>query len=339
WQTGLENGALALANHKLSNTVTKASLPKHINERLKKYAMNAAAADLGQEPELVQAFSSINKAGIPFLLIKGTPLAYSDYPQTYLRSRCDTDILFASKSDAEMAWLQLKELGYSRPNAVSGEFVSHEFTCYKKARSGISLTLDIHWKLSNRQYFARAFSFQELYDTSILIPELGEKIRALGPVHALQLACMHRIAHKPEGTANRLIWLYDIHLLGTKFTSDQWQEFISLAKEKELCGICLDGIKETKTTFATNISEAVISQLEEGARHEKQSTEMGDSRIATELSNLRALPGWKERAGLIKERVFPDANYMMEKYETQAKALLPYLYVKRALGGVFKLFR
>ena len=104
-------------------------------------------------------------------------------------------------------------------------------------------------------------------------------------------------------------------------------------------GICLDGIQQTRKTFFTDIPGHALNQLEEAANNEKYSAEMGESRLAMELSNLRELPGWKERVGLIKERVFPDANYMMVKYDTQKKALLPYLYFKRAAGGLFKLFR
>ena len=336
WQVGLENGVLVLANHKLANSETAASLPQKFRDRLQKYSLNAAATELGQEHELHDVFARFYDENIRFLLIKGTPLAYILYPQTYLRSRCDTDILFTSKEDAEKAWQQLKESGYNRPNAVSGEFVSHEFSCHKKDSIGVDHALDMHWKLSNSQLFAQVFSFTELSDSSTSIPELGEQTKALGPIHALLLACMHRIAHKTEGMENRLIWLYDIHLLTGKFSELQWQQFISLATDKRMCGICLDGIQQTMMTFNTKIPGEVIRQLREGATHEKYSTEIGESRLAMELSNLRALPGWKERAGLIKERVFPDVNYMLVKYDTQNKALLPYLYLRRAIGGIFK---
>lgn len=339
WQTGLENGVLVLAIHKLANSAALASLPQTYRERLHKYSLNAAATELGQEHELKLALSLFTDAGIPYLLMKGTPLAYTHYPQPYLRSRCDTDILFENKENAETASSLIKARGYQRPNAVSGEFVSHEFCCYKKDKQGIDHTLDMHWKLSNAQRFARAFNFTELASSSTPTTKLGDKVQSLGPTHALFLACMHRIAHKTEGMENRLIWLYDIHLLTEKFSDKQWQEFVTLATDKGMCGICLNGIQQTTITFNTKIPEEVISQLEEGASHEKFSTEMGESRLAMEISNLRALPGWKERVGLIKERVFPDTNYMMVKYDTQKKALLPYLYLKRAVGGLFKVFR
>ena len=338
WQTGLENGVLVLANNILTSSGALGSISQAFQDKLKKHALNAAATELQQEHELRQMLALFVEAEIPFLLIKGTPLGYSHYSQSYLRSRCDTDMLFATLGDAEQAWHLLKDHGYTRPNAVSGEYVSHEFSCYKNDKLGVGHALDMHWKLSNAQRFARAFTFAELADSPTPITELGEHVHALGPVHALFLACMHRIAHKPEGMENRLIWLFDIHLLTENFDDTQWQQFLSMAKDKGMCGICLDGIQQTMMTFYTDIPEHALGQLEEAASKEKYSTEMGQSRLAMELSNLRALPGWKDRVGLIKERVFPDANYMMLKYDTQKKSLLPYLYVKRAAGGIFKLF-
>ncbi|GMT41176.1 MAG: hypothetical protein IEMM0001_1911 [bacterium] len=336
WQAGLENGVTVLVNHKLANSEALESLPQTYREKLHKYTLNAVATELGQEHELQMVLSLFTDAGIPFLLMKGTPLAYTHYPQLYLRSRSDTDLLFENMDDAEKAFNLLETHGYQRPNAVSGEFVSHEFCCYKKDKAGVGSTLDMHWKLSNAHRFARAFNFTELAASSTQITELGEKAQSLGPIHALLLACMHRIAHKIEGMENRLVWLYDIHLLTEKFSDQQWRQFIILATAKGMCGICLDGIQQSAKILNTDIPEEVKIQLEEGASHEKYSTEMGESQLTMEMSNLRALPGWKERAGLIKERVFPDANYMMVKYDTQKKYLLPYLYLKRAIGGIFK---
>ena len=339
WQTGLENGILVLANHQLANSVTLASLPQTFRKQLHKFSLNAAASELGQEHELKLALSLLTEAGLRLLLMKGTPLAFTHYPQPYLRSRCDTDLLFENKENAEKAFSFLEDQGYQRPNAVSGEFVSHEFSCYKTNKSGIESTLDMHWKLSNAQQFARAFNFTELADAAITIPELGNGVTALGPVHAMVLACMHRIAHKPERMENRLIWLYDIHLLAESFDDEQWQRFTDLAMCKGMCGICLDGLLTSIETLASEVPDEVMAKLEDGARKEDYSVEIGDSRLSMEMANLRALPGWKERVGLIKERLFPDANYMMVKYDTQKKVMLPYLYLKRAVGGIFKVFR
>jgi len=110
WQVGLENRILALTNHEHANSETRDSIPQTFRDRLQKYALNVAATELRVEHELRQELSLFNNTDIPFLLMKGTPLAYTHYPQPYLRSRCDTDLLFTNRDDAERAWQLLKDL-------------------------------------------------------------------------------------------------------------------------------------------------------------------------------------------------------------------------------------
>jgi len=64
---------------------------------------------------------------------------------------------------------------------------------------------------------------------------------AVSPVHALLLACMHRGTHRhnpyyvsgePHTGGDRLIWLYDLHLLAESFGEHDWQSFIARADAK-----------------------------------------------------------------------------------------------------------
>jgi hypothetical protein len=200
WQAGQVHGVLALCNYKLSNSPDRLDdVPPAFQERLKRHTLLAAAVELLQEMELKQVLLMLNREGIKPLLMKGTPLAYSTYPHPYLRTRCDTDLLFANKDSAENAWLVVQKMGYKRPNAVSGKFISHEFSCHKSRHSAVNHTLDCHWKLSNNIFFSRTLSFDELTATAVPVPDLGINAQTLNPLHALLHACMHRIAHKPEG--------------------------------------------------------------------------------------------------------------------------------------------
>ena len=51
------------------------------------------------------------------------------------------------------------------------------------------------------------------------------KERGLSPVHALLVACIHRVAHH-RGT-ERLIWLLDIHLLASRLEEREWTALVS----------------------------------------------------------------------------------------------------------------
>jgi hypothetical protein len=333
-QCGIDNGVIPLAHYHLAKASALQELPENLRTLFQQHSRQAAALEMARQHETQIVLQEFRSHHIDALLMKGTPLAYSLYAEPYLRVRCDSDVLFDSPESAESAWEILRQRGYQRPNAVSGKFISHEFACYRKTPAGIQHTFDLHWRVNNAQRFARALTFEELAATAAACPALGEAALGLGPVHALLLACMHRIAHKPEGCENRLIWLYDIHLLCGHLDDRQWREFVSLAQHKGQCGICLDGLQQVQQTLHTAIPAAVIETLAESVDAETTMKQWTSS-LAKDLSNLRALPA-RQRLAFIRETLFPDASYMMTKYHTKHRALLPLLYLRRALQGLAK---
>ena len=57
------------------------------------------------------------------------------------------------------------------------------------------------------------------------------------------------------------------------------------------------------------------------------------------VSDLRALPDWRSRLTLLREHVFPPADFMRQTYSGSPRALLPALYAWRFIegaGGWFK---
>ncbi len=207
--------------------------------------------ELLRQHDLKETLALFTSAGIDYLLMKGAPLSYSLYPQAHLRERCDTDILFASKEEAESAWNVLQKIGYQRRNTTSGEFVGYQFSCSREVSHGFTQALDMHSKLNDYEFFASTFSFADLYQQSTIVTQLAETAHALNPIHALLLACMHRVAHIPRGEGNRLIWLYDMHLLSSTFSDSEWQAFCQLAQEKAIAGVCLDSLQTAQEYFHT----------------------------------------------------------------------------------------
>ena len=115
---------------------------------------------------------------------------------------------------------------------MAGDLIIHELGCYKTSGGGFTHALDVHWRLNNAALLSERFTFAELAAAAVPIPALGPHAQGLGSVHALLLACMHRVAHLPEGNADRLIWLYDIHLLAQHLIDQQWQEIVILTEER-----------------------------------------------------------------------------------------------------------
>ena len=171
------------------------------------------------------------------MLLKGAALAHTHYVTPELRRRGDTDMLIRPR-ERIVAREVLRDLGYQPLNLTSGSFVSYQFSVSKVDALGLQHAVDVHWRLSNRQVFGTTLSYDELAAAAVSVGDLAA--RAPAPVHALLLACMHRATHfgapffssGTETFGDRLIWLYDIHLLVTAMTAAQSEAFSRLAADR-----------------------------------------------------------------------------------------------------------
>lgn len=112
--------------------------------------------------------------------------------------------------------------------------------------------LDVHWRLNNAQVLAQVLAWPELAARSTPLPALGASARALAPVDALLLACIHRAGHAGETAqigdivrqgSDRLIWLYDIHLLIGGMSAAELDAFVELAAARQVRAICLNALQ------------------------------------------------------------------------------------------------
>ena len=71
-------------------------------------------------------------------------------------------------------------------------------------------------------------------------PSSAAAARALGPVDALLLACIHRVAHHDD--CEKLLWIYDIHLLAHGMDRRRLKQFATRAAEKRIRAVCLRGL-------------------------------------------------------------------------------------------------
>ncbi len=330
------NGVLSLLYFHLVDQQSSYLSQTDFIDILKSRATRNIILALARKNELRCVLSLLNASDIKFVLMKGEVLAYTHYADSYLRSRCDTDILFSSRATAEMAWLMLRERGYVRDETIQGEFVGFQFSCHKKISNDIFFTLDVHSKLNDYLFFANTFHFEELYRDSVSIKELGKSARGLKPVHALLHACMHRVANMPRGIQSRLIWVYDFHLLCEGFTKSEWRELVQLARQKKLSSVCLDGLKEAHNTFGTVFPRVYKKPLEEYAKLEDFTPKQASNRLHLYYISFLSNSGFANKLKQLRETFFPSIAYMKLKYKPKHIMLLPYFYCKRAIVGFLK---
>jgi hypothetical protein len=179
-----------------------------------------------QRAEITRVIDALTDAGAQPLVLKGSALAYSHYPDPALRPRSDTDLLIAPDA-RERAERALGALRYTKSEGIEGEFVSYQATWTREVRNGIAHHFDVHWRINNSQLLAKAMAYDELAARAAPLPALGAHARALTPVDALLFACIHLAGHVNapyvvpnvgQQDGDRLIWLYDMHLLNTKMS-------------------------------------------------------------------------------------------------------------------------
>jgi hypothetical protein len=171
-------------------------------------------------------------------------------------------------------------------------------------------------------------------------------------VDALLIACMHRATHKENPyyvdgvahySANRLVWLYDIHLLLASLSQEQTNEFLRRSEAKGLCAVCLDGIENARACFGTPVTNELLAALgRPGPLGEAPARYLAASRWRQQWMDFVALGSWFNRARFLGETVLPPAAYLRQKYAHAhgGQGFVGWLYLRRAWQGLTKrLFR
>jgi len=296
--------------------------------------------DVVQSQEDRAVLEALAAAGIPTLLLKGAALAHSHYPASHLRPRDDTDLLIRSGDRARLAQVMLG-LGYPPTTVIEGDYVMHQCG-YHRDDAGGGYLYDVHWRLSNPVVFSNRFEFDELYRRARALPALGDAVRCPCPVDALLYACLHRLAHHHEG--ERLVWLYDIHLLLQALEQSEVDEVIALARQKQLAAITAHGIAAAQQALGTPLPTALQDFMDANLDAREPGSEFiaisarGRSRWQLFLSDLRALPNLHARLAMLREHLLPPADYL-RKQQDGGINWLPWLYLRRALRGAWRLLR
>jgi len=312
--------------------------PDSLLSEIKNIAMQEAASDLLLELELKKVLQALLEIGIQPVLLKGTPLSFSLYPQPGLRPRCDTDFLIA-KEDMIKGSALMEQLGYESLYDAKVELLNSQMTFIKQDQLKVSHAYDIHWQVNNNsRSFSAELNYSHLLSTSKTIPRLGQNARTPDKVDALLLACFHRAGHFSQ-MGDRLIWLYDIHLLVCALDEHEFALFYQKAKKMTIATICSDAILTAQDWFNTSLTEAMVKRLSRLPVSEPSIAYLTTGRQAGikhhALLDLKDLSSLSEKLHYLYQKVFPPVNYMLWRYDTKRKYLLPFLYLYRLVFGVY----
>lgn len=303
---------------------------------IERSAAREVAADLMVEIELREVLGALEQQGARVLVMKGSQLAYSHYPQPHLRPRIDTDLLIAT-ADRPVVDTVLRTSGYVSTPPVGGDLVMLQ-RIYAKDRPGVRCQVDVHWRLANPAVFADVLTFDEADAEAVALPALSASARGLCDRHALLVACVHRVAHHYDDGC--LIWLYDIHLIASRLTASDWDRFTCMAASRGVAAVCRVSLERAIHRFRTPVPDRVLDHgplaVDTGEEVTARYLRPGRRPIEAVVDDLRSLRAWPERWRLIREHAFPSAAYMRDVYAPASVAPLPVLYARRVFRGVRK---
>jgi hypothetical protein len=307
--------------------------PPAIRDVLRSRTRTIAAGDAIAEASLREAIDALHGAGVDALLIKGADLAYSVYDRPHLRPRLDSDILIAPPA-RQRACDVLRRLGFDEVAQSGGDLLMYQQAFARHTGGAVAHAIDLHWRIANPQRFGSAFDFDELWAASGPRPSLTAAARGLSTMHALALACVHRIAHHYD--EERLIWTYDIHALASRMTPADWEALAAYARARKVAAACVRGLDLARDVLGTSVPGTARRSLEEAARHEPASARYlrgGQRHIQRIWSDFSLLPSWAARARLARQHLFPPPRYMHDVYAPGSRAPLAVLYARRAWSG------
>ncbi len=327
----VKHGIHGLLYDKLSRSRV-ASNHSELYTAVRRLAHSEASRSLLQEQELKRIDAALQRDEIRCLALKGTPLAYTIYPSPALRPRADIDLLFAA-TDIAAARELLAGLGYRCQPLVTplerSVFLTTQFTCIRQVRGQPNRVVDAHWRISNSLLFARMLRFEELYRAAAPLHPPTAVIKFPNPAHSLLIACLHRVT---EPHRDRLIWIYDIHLLVQQSAAKQLAHAAETAVHRGMACVLLEGLVMARDGFGTSVDPALLHMLMEAtSNHAEPAARLlhAESMLARRFAELRAATGWRQRLRMLSASLFPPKSYLVLQGLSPGRAPWIWSYVKR----------
>jgi len=312
-----------------------AAVPKDARAFWSALRRQAAAEELGRQAAEQRVITCLHAAGLVPLVLKGAALARWLYPQPHLRPRGDLDLLFADHAEVLQAERALLALGFCWDGQLSNG-PGFERVLIGSVMGRI-LHVDAHWQLTSHPAFARTWSYAALRDEAVPLPTLDAAL-ALSPMHASFHNALHRVGDLLHGTADRMIGLYDLHLLATRMTEEDWSRLRTLSQAHCIAGPVLHALAAAQNALGTVVPGDVLKELAHVAQSESFRMAWADRRWYFEWHLLKSLP-WRDWPSHAVRKLCPAPGYMMQRYSLSLRSQLPSAYLRRVIDALERLFK
>jgi hypothetical protein len=315
----------------LAGTAMAQSAAPGVASRLNAIVSGGAALAVVRDRELRRVLAALDAGGVSPILIKGAHLAHTIFSAPALRPREDTDLVIAEAERGTTTAL-LEQASYGRKVHVRGALILGQWHFQRVDELGVLHVLDVHWRLAAPLVVRRVLPVAVLRASRVPLPALGPHAWAPAPPHALAVACVHLVAH--HRGAPVLLWFYEIARLAVRLDARETAMFLETAAAAGISAICAAALHMAQGYFpsAGLAALAALARAAGASTREPSAALLDVERPIDHLwLDVRAADGWRERMTLLREHLYPDAEYMRA---TSAKTgSLPLAYVRRAVHG------
>jgi hypothetical protein len=264
---------------------------------------------LALERHLITASGDLDEAGVEMVLLKGSALAYTVYPDPSLRPFADLDFLVRG-SDFELALEVLAQRGFRRnlPEPRAGFDVR-----FGKAAELIGpdrLSIDLHRTLVVGP-FGLWIDLHELFEGTQVFSVGGRTLRRLDDAGLFLHACVHAsLGWWPP----LLMPVRDVAQVAL-MESLNWELIAQRARRWRLAAVVRHSFETVSETLgvpppaeARALSRITFGRKERRALSAYITERRGRGGMA--LSTLRAIPGLRGKAAYVRALLFPTRDFL-----------------------------
>lgn len=314
-----------------------AGTPDEAHTRLTKAFYAASAQNALLLAELDRIAAALQDENITVAAVKGAALVYQLYPNIGLRPMGDIDLL-VPWPDIDKAARILEHLRYERTIVQSerlNRLIGNQlgFT----AQSGPDLRIEVHWSLVTgaRDRYAPDMNWfwTQTEPFQMITPSGTRSLLTLSTTaHLLYIAAHTMLEHGLSGA--RLIWLYDVHLILSRWASQvAWDDLLDRAAAFGWADALAATLQAVTERFGTVLPEEVALRL----AHDAVGTGVAATGTALGRGNLKLAEHGRRLAGLnvparlwyVLAMIFPSPRYMRAHYGRARRVWWPLLYVVR----------
>lgn len=289
-----------------------------------------------QHTELRRVCAHLAAEAVTAAIFKGGAWAHTEYPESWCRPSIDIDLLI-NPEDRARAFDAMAHLGYRRAGRLPGEFVNGQEVFERVIVSGTTMSVDLHWHVSNRVWMRRLLPTPELIGRSVPAPFAGESARRVCDADGLLIAALHPAAHHAKHTL--LKWRLDVALLARRLSTEDAGQFRARIQSMGISALVAQALRDARPLVDGDAIpllrlDTVDAISKDGALDASRVwLDPNRDQLQDALDDFRALSGWRDRARLLREHLLPPVSFMRAKYGAAPAIVMPVLYAHRLVSG------